>query len=219
MGDAALFSQRNFRVEPWRRPALVLGLGAAALLMVGLPLSQSQFVRNVATLPTTKSPTKDFLASLTERSPGKRTQAELNKTKHKLAVTKPHQRALAKINKPKETPPAFVQALTGTPSLLVDALPSISVPPPVQIAEAATPRPLGRASIPPGSGIVVPFGGGAGGGGGGGGGGEPDSTPPSETPAVPEPATWAMMLLGFGMTGWMLRRRPITRRPRACASS
>ena len=27
------------------------------------------------------------------------------------------------------------------------------------------------------------------------------------TPAVPEPTTWAMMLLGFGATGLMLRRR------------
>jgi hypothetical protein len=30
----------------------------------------------------------------------------------------------------------------------------------------------------------------------------------SLTPAaVPEPATWAMMILGFGATGWALRRR------------
>jgi len=27
------------------------------------------------------------------------------------------------------------------------------------------------------------------------------------TPAVPEPATWALMLLGFGAVGWGLRRR------------
>jgi hypothetical protein len=26
--------------------------------------------------------------------------------------------------------------------------------------------------------------------------------------AVPEPATWAMMIAGFGMTGAALRRRP-----------
>ena len=27
------------------------------------------------------------------------------------------------------------------------------------------------------------------------------------TPGVPEPSTWAMMLLGFGGIGWQLRRR------------
>ena len=31
------------------------------------------------------------------------------------------------------------------------------------------------------------------------------------SPAVPEPATWAMMLLGFGAIGWHLRRRKAAR--------
>lgn len=31
--------------------------------------------------------------------------------------------------------------------------------------------------------------------------------PPPETPGVPEPATWAMMILGFGAAGAVLRRR------------
>jgi hypothetical protein len=30
---------------------------------------------------------------------------------------------------------------------------------------------------------------------------------PADTPAVPEPATWALMLVGFGLTGAALRRR------------
>jgi hypothetical protein len=31
------------------------------------------------------------------------------------------------------------------------------------------------------------------------------------TAAVPEPATWAMMMLGFGAVGYAMRRRPATR--------
>jgi PEP-CTERM motif len=33
--------------------------------------------------------------------------------------------------------------------------------------------------------------------------------------SVPEPATWAMMLLGFGATGWSFRQRKVRRRYRA----
>jgi len=32
------------------------------------------------------------------------------------------------------------------------------------------------------------------------------SSSPADTPAVPEPATWAMMLIGFGLVGGMVRR-------------
>jgi len=34
-------------------------------------------------------------------------------------------------------------------------------------------------------------------------------------PAVPEPSTWGMMLLGFGAAGYALRRRPVHKRARA----
>lgn len=37
------------------------------------------------------------------------------------------------------------------------------------------------------------------------------SGPGSVTGAVPESATWAMMILGFGVVGWSLRRRAATR--------
>ena len=37
--------------------------------------------------------------------------------------------------------------------------------------------------------------------------GTPTSNPPPPPPVVPEPATWAMMLLGFGAVGYALRRR------------
>ena len=42
-----------------------------------------------------------------------------------------------------------------------------------------------------------------------GGGNPPMITPPTSPeliPAVPEPGTWAMMLMGFGFIGWRIRR-------------
>jgi hypothetical protein len=33
---------------------------------------------------------------------------------------------------------------------------------------------------------------------------------PVTTPGVPEPATWAMMILGFGLLGGAIRRRKAT---------
>ena len=64
-----------------------------------------------------------------------------------------------------------------------------------------------------GSGGSGPTGGfpGGGGGGGGGGGSITNPAPPITPPAppvgvVPEPATWAMMILGFGLIGSALRR-------------
>jgi len=59
--------------------------------------------------------------------------------------------------------------------------------------------------FPPGGGDTPPGGGGDTPPGGGG-----DTPPP--TVAVPEPATWAMMILGMGMAGYAIRRR---RRARA----
>lgn len=60
-------------------------------------------------------------------------------------------------------------------------------------------------------------GGGGNGGGGGGTGGTPGGTDPGTTtpipPAVPEPSTWAMLILGFFAMGTMLRRRSVTPRP------
>jgi hypothetical protein len=41
----------------------------------------------------------------------------------------------------------------------------------------------------------------------GGGGGGVTPPPPPPGPAVPEPATWAMMIIGFGLLGAFLRRR------------
>lgn len=43
------------------------------------------------------------------------------------------------------------------------------------------------------------------------------SGPGTINPAVPEPATWAMMILGFGVVGWSLRKRTAVRFPHQIA--
>jgi hypothetical protein len=69
---------------------------------------------------------------------------------------------------------------------------------------------------PSGSGIGSPFGSTGGTGGSGGGGSISTANPPPPPPpppvsAVPEPATWAMMIFGFAFIGGTLRSRRIAR--------
>lgn len=63
------------------------------------------------------------------------------------------------------------------------------------------------AFVPDGGGIGIP---GVIGGGGGGGSG-PSILPPSPAPGVPQPASWAMMLTGFGLVGLAMRKGPAER--------
>ena len=150
-----------------------------------------------------------LLAMLEDRSPGERTTGELAASKKKLAEA-PRQRALGKIHQP-EAPPELIQALIApSPELLV--APPLAVPVKETLLAALAPPLSAPGSVPGGTvpGGGSPGGGGPGGGGpGGGGGGEVPPTQPPVTPpvaAVPEPATWTMMLLGFGSIGLMLRR-------------
>lgn len=46
--------------------------------------------------------------------------------------------------------------------------------------------------------------------------GIPQVTPPGDPSAVPEPATWIVLILGFGAVGAALRRRPAVRQPVYC---
>ena len=141
---------------------------------------------------------------LEQRSPGERTEAQLTKTKRKHA-------ALAKTRPPVRKPVAPPVASPLTPmevELASIVLPQPElIPAPVGQVAIAPPPTLGAIVSPPGGGsIVTPP---------GGGGGPPANNPPPQpgepvivTPPVPEPATWAMMLLGFGLIGWRVRRRP-----------
>ena len=152
---------------------------------------------------------KTVAAMLAERSPGQRPEGALANLKHKRQVAL-HERALPKVRGPG---PAAYEARIGPPP--APAIPmgtetplftAAGGPPPVEVTTAA---PGGG---PPGlSNIPLPGGGGGSGGGG--------FTPPTvaATPSVPtvpvapvpEPGTWAMMILGLAMIGRALRRGPV----------
>ena len=224
--SASSRARRDQRHSVRRRRRLAAG-GAALAALIAAPLSINAFMGFDSAFVGLDA-AKSLMALLEDRSPGDRTAAELTKTKEKAA---PEQRALGKVRKP-ETPPEFESALAPPPPSLTD-IPSF----PVALGGLG---PLVEIPNPPrgGGGIVIMGGPPGGGGGGGGGGGDnpptenpptenppsenppppppddspPENPPPPPPPVVPEPGTWATMLLGFGLTGWMMRRRRRTER-------
>lgn len=143
----------------------------------------------------------DLLAG---RSPGERATGALANLKHKRQAAL-HQRALPKTRRP---------AAAALPSILPPGIPEevpiaaaplyalvAGLPPAETIPGGGGPvgPPGGFPIIPPGGGggiivppIIVPPG---------------PPPPPPPPPAVPEPATWAMMLMGFLAIGGAVRRR------------
>lgn len=180
-----------------RRQRLLLIAGGALVIVTATPLSIAAYMGMDSEFPGV-SAAKSFLAMMAERSPGDRTKAELTKTKQRAAP--PTQRALGKITKP-EPPKEFVEAI-APPVPKIDEI-ATALAPPVDIGPLLlTPQPPG------GGGIIIPPSAPPGGGGG------PNPPPPVEPPpppppppAVPEPGTWATMLMGFGLIGWLMRRR------------
>lgn len=158
--------------------------------------------------------TQDVMSIIRGRSPGARNATLLGKKGKgaRLAIGKTPARSLVK---PRTAAPAQVaSAPPFSPIVSAPDLPFIYGP--ALLADALTfgpGLPGGFAGLPIGAPLLV--GGGIGGGGGGGGGGGVTPPPPTgggETPPpvvspVPEPASWAMMILGFGAVGWTLRSR------------
>lgn len=202
---------RNFRSVGPKAAAIFLLLVATTLGLSGLgKLSSAPSISSgteaLAKARDALAKARDMAAMLAERSPGARTTAELTKTKRKHLASPPHERALGKIRRP-VLPPQFLKALApelGTADLptVVDLNPLIGpIAPPITLAE-----------IPPGGTVAGPPATGFPGSPIGGGGGSFLSPPVINTPplipppAVPEPATWAMMLMGFLGLGLQLRR-------------
>ena len=186
--------------------ALIAVSGPASLAFLGVGSSD---VARAA-----ESGAKNLSDLLAQRSPGERTQAELTKIKKARALAKTRHAIPASAAR---GPPPFVLA-----RLLLPPVEEFPVDLGKPAATAQTPTPFSFFSPPPGGGgggvVVTPPGG------GGGGVTPPGQTPPEggnppppptelvvPPPAVPEPGTWAMMLLGFGLMGWSLRRESLRR--------
>ena len=120
-----------------------------------------------------------------QRSPGERTAAVLTKTKHKYSAV------LAERSVPEVPviPPLLAEAL-----LPAQPLPEL---PELELAQAGPPIP---SIFIPGGAVIFPPG-------PPGPPGPPPPPPPPPPPAVPEPGTWATMIVGFAIAGMQLRRR------------
>lgn len=189
-----------------RRRAIVIAVGGAALVTTPLAMWASRLA-GADIAGAVGASAQNLLELLDQRSPGARTQAALTKTKRERAATAARPTALV----PRASLPISPLASPGLADLLVRtpapaapigglfaALQSVPLPGSPGVTEAPgssggggsgtiSPGPSDSvASLPPGEG----------------------REPLPDTPAVPEPQTWVLMLVGFTLVGWRIRRRP-----------
>ena len=174
-------------------------LAACAATIAGAPVAWFMAEPAAAVVASAASEVRDLAEMLGQRSPGARTQALLNK----------HARVPEEINpKPRPATPATGPHEPAGPSTtaLIDLLLPPAAPvtvasndlppviaPPTTLNEVLNPMPGGGTFTPPSNGGTTRL---------------PTSEPGElVTSAVPEPQTWALMLLGFGLIGWRIRRR------------
>ena len=186
-------------------------IAAAALVAAG---AAAPFM-DLPVLTQAKSP--DLLSMLHKRSPEERQVGALAQTKTRVSM-----KLSAAVPAAAAAPTVPAAAAPAMAAPVSAALPLVQAPAAVPIAFVPAVAPVAVAPVAAvpaifpvaaGSGLlllpmVVPAGGGGGGfpigaitppGGGG--------APPPPVPGVPEPRSWAMMIIGFGMLGGLLRRR------------
>ena len=194
------------------KPAKWGEMVAVSLAALGLVATGEAGLSTLVAAIARSAPVSSLTSLLHQRSPGRRTKGQLANTKaKKLAIRapqqrapgRPHQRALPKVVMPPPLPDTFVRPLFGneTPLVAEAALPPI---PELLFEQAAPVFASGAPFVLFGS---VPTGSGGGGSGGGGGVTVTPTAPVQTIAAVPEPDSWALMLIGFGATGVALRRR------------
>jgi len=184
--------RRRRRVVQRQRRRRMLGSAAAVAIALTCALGVASFTgTDLAGAAATRA--QSLMDLLAKRSPGQRTESQLTKTKshHQLAEVVRAPAVEAPVNLAELVAPeaAIAPVDLGAPPHGLDILP---LQPPGIIVFP-----------PPGSG--PPGGGGPPGCCGPGSPPGPPSNPPP--PAVPEPGTWMTMLAGFGLIGWILRRR------------
>lgn len=156
---------------------------------------------------------RNLMALLGARSPGERPDGVLLETKlrkaPRLAANEPRQYAEPKVRERLPVgplgAPGPVPGPTAVPLAQIGDVPGPGIYYPGPSSVGGPPGPV--IGVPPGGGgTVVPPGGGTVTPPGGGGVINPPS-PPTPTSAVPEPAVWLNMLVGFGAVAMLLRFR------------
>jgi hypothetical protein len=179
-----------------RRRGIVAGVAALSLSLIATATLETYSGADLARAAVQRA--KSFVELMQQRSPGKRTRGQLAINKRKAPLR--HERALPKvvagvpILPPNLTPPLFDFVAPPLPMRMA-SLEAVPIGP---LAFTGGPPPLFPFTgapgilIPPNAPTVTPTG---------------PNPPPVITPlAVPEPATWAMMILGFSLMGWQTRR-------------
>jgi hypothetical protein len=193
----------TFRSLPSRRRLALIAFAIAAPVALG----SGAVLMNPQIRASAVAQAEDVLGLLQDRSPGERSFAILTKKVPRApgrVVEFPPpdvERGLGKVFPPEPdnpgleflTPPEFalLEGPPGEPELSVPITPqgNLAVPP-----GGGAFAPPGIFLPPGGSFVSEPPG------------GDSPLTPP--TPAVPEPSTWALLLIGFGLCGAAMRAKP-----------
>lgn len=123
----------------------------------------------------------------------------------KPAISKPKKAGAPKAHKTASRNITRTQ-ITDCPTLaapLGGAIADLAPLPSFETYAPGSAPPSSEVSYAPGAGIDIP---GLIGGGGGGGDSGPSILPPSPPSGVPQPASWAMMVTGFGLVGLAMRK-------------
>jgi hypothetical protein len=203
-----LTRQGVFRRLSRRQRSGLAAVAVAATLAVSVPPAMELMTgKSLSALDGARS----FLGLMQQRSPGARTQAQLTKQKSERLTSAQDGRKIASVARA-TFPSRISQSAPVSPVSPVPleyGVDELAMLPMFEgggnlLAPAMLFLPSGG-FFPPGVGGGLPGVGGVPGGAPGGPGGVTPPGTPNIPPAVPEPATWLMMLLGFGMLGLRIR--------------